>query len=353
MKSSGIGGQAVIEGIMMRSGDSIAVAVRKPDGNIEVGKQETRSPKNICSVFGWPVIRGIVSFIFSLIIGIRTLTFSASFFMDEEEAQEDKKNKEKENSKGEGALMFGTVALSLVFAIALFMILPYWASTGILKLFRSESAVLVAVIEGVLKLAIFIAYISLISLMKDIKRTFMYHGAEHKCINCIETGHELNVDNVMKASKEHRRCGTSFIFFVLFISIIFFIILDVILTLNTSFDTTLFVNKLARMGLRLLLVPVIAGLSYEVIQWAGNSNSKLADILSKPGLWIQGLTTKEPERDMAEVAITAVEAVFDWRNYLREQDIEAADPKTEAEPETEGAPEPDPGPCLKQSGEAE
>lgn len=330
MKSSGIGGQAVIEGIMMRSGNDIAVAVRKPDGNIEVGKQKTVSPKDKNKIFGWPIIRGIVSFIFSLVIGIRTLTFSASFFMDEEE--EKKPSKTKEDNKGEGALMFGTVAISLVFAIAIFMILPYWASTGILKLFKSDSAVLVAVVEGVLKLAIFIAYISLISLMKDIRRTFQYHGAEHKCINCIESGHELNVDNVMKASKEHRRCGTSFIFFVLFISIIFFIILDVILSLSTSFDTTLFVNKLARMGIRLLLIPVIAGLSYEVIQWAGNSGSRLADVLSKPGLWIQGLTTKEPDRDMAEVAIAAVEAVFDWRDYLRKQGIQVSEPETGTEP---------------------
>lgn len=337
MKSSGIGGQAVIEGIMMRSGNDIAVAVRKPDGNIEVGKQKTVSPKDKNKIFGWPIIRGIVSFICSLVIGIKTLTFSASFFMDEEEAEKEKakaKNKDKkDSSKGDDALMFGTVAISLVFAIALFMILPYWAATGILRLFGVESAVLVAVIEGVLKVAIFLAYISLISLMKDIKRTFMYHGAEHKCINCIESGHELNVDNVMKASKEHRRCGTSFIFFVLFISIIFFIILDVILTLTTSFDTTLFVNKLARMGMRLLLIPIIAGISYEVIQWAGNSGSRMADILSRPGLWIQGLTTKEPERDMAEVAITAVEAVFDWRNYLREQGIEVSEPVTETEAE--------------------
>lgn len=345
MKSSGIGGQAVIEGIMMRSGNDIAVAVRKPDGNIEVGKQKTVSPKDKNKIFGWPIIRGIVSFIFSLVIGIKTLTFSASFYMDEEE--EKKPSKTKEDNKGEGALMFGTVAISLVLAIAIFMILPYWASTGIVKLFGSDSAVLVAVIEGVLKLAIFIAYISLISLMKDIRRTFQYHGAEHKCINCIESGHELNVDNVMKSSKEHRRCGTSFIFFVLFISIIFFIILDVLLSLDPSFDTRLFVNKLARMGLRLLLIPVIAGLSYEFIQWAGNSGSKVAGILSKPGLWIQGLTTKEPDRDMVEVAITAVEAVFDWRDYLRKQGIEVSEPETVTEPETASEPE------TAESGEEE
>lgn len=335
MKSSGIGGQAVIEGIMMRSGNDIAVAVRKPDGNIEVGKQKTVSPKDKNKIFGWPIIRGIVSFIFSLVIGIKTLTFSASFYMDEEETGKEKK----ENGKGEDALMFGTVAVSLVLAIAIFMILPYWASTGIVKLFGSDSAVLVAVIEGVLKLAIFLAYISLISLMKDIRRTFQYHGAEHKCINCIESGHELNVDNVMKASKEHRRCGTSFIFFVLFISIIFFIILDVLLSLDPSFDTRLFINKLARMGIRLLLIPVIAGLSYEFIQWAGNSGSKVAAVLSKPGLWIQGLTTKEPDRDMAEVAITAVEAVFDWRDYLRKQGIEVSEPEVVTEPETVSEPE--------------
>ena len=335
MKSSGIGGQAVIEGIMMRSGNDIAVAVRKPDGNIEVGKQKTVSPKDKNKIFGWPIIRGIVSFIFSLVIGIKTLTFSASFYMDEEESGKEKK----ENGKGEDALMFGTVAVSLVLAIAIFMILPYWASTGIVKLFGSDSAVLVAVIEGVLKLAIFLAYISLISLMKDIRRTFQYHGAEHKCINCIESGHELNVDNVMKASKEHRRCGTSFIFFVLFISIIFFIILDVLLSLDPSFDTRLFINKLARMGIRLLLIPVIAGLSYEFIQWAGNSGSKVAAVLSKPGLWIQGLTTKEPDRDMAEVAITAVEAVFDWRDYLRKQGIEVSEPEVVTEPETVSEPE--------------
>lgn len=343
MKSSGIGGQAVIEGIMMRSGNDIAVAVRKPDGNIEVGKQKTVSPKDKNKIFGWPIIRGIVSFIFSLVIGIKTLTFSASFYMDEEESGKEKK----ENGKGEDALMFGTVAVSLVLAIAIFMILPYWASTGIVKLFGSDSAVLVAVIEGVLKLAIFLAYISLISLMKDIRRTFQYHGAEHKCINCIESGHELNVDNVMKASKEHRRCGTSFIFFVLFISIIFFIILDVLLSLDPSFDTRLFINKLARMGIRLLLIPVIAGLSYEFIQWAGNSGSKVAAVLSKPGLWIQGLTTKEPDRDMAEVAITAVEAVFDWRDYLRKQGIEVSEPEIVTEPETVSEPE------TAESGEEE
>lgn len=305
MKSSGIGGQAVIEGVMMRHKNDIAVAVRKPDGNIAVGRQKATMPKDISPVFGWPVIRGMASFISSLVIGIRTLTFSASFF--EEDAGIEK------GSKSEGAMMFGTVALSLVLAVAIFMILPYYAASGILKLFGSESSTLLAVIEGVLKLAIFIGYIAAISLMKDIKRTFMYHGSEHKCINCIESGKPLTVENAMASSKEHRRCGTSFIFFVLFISIIVFIIIGFFI----RFD-----NRLLRLGVRLLLIPIIAGLSFEVIQWAGNSDSKLAGILSKPGLWIQGLTTKEPTADMVEVAICSVEAVFDWKAYLKEQGFE-------------------------------
>jgi len=322
MRSSGIGGQAVIEGVMMRYKNDIAVAVRKPDGDIVIGRQKTVTPKEKNKIFGWPVIRGVASFISSLVIGIRTLTFSASFFEEDEAADIGKKaasaqdaasaadpSLSEKSSKGESAMMFGTIALSLVLAVAIFMILPYYASTWIMKLFNSESGVLLAVVEGVLKLAIFIGYIALISLMKDIKRTFMYHGAEHKCINCIEGGKPLTVDNAMGSSREHRRCGTSFIFFVLFISIIFFMFL--------RFD-----NRFIRLGARLLLIPVIAGISYEFIQWAGNSDSKLASILSRPGMWIQKMTTREPEPDMVEVAIASVEAVFDWRGYLKEQGIE-------------------------------
>ena len=351
MKTSGIGGQAVLEGVMMRHKNDIAVAVRKPDGDIVIGKQSARTPKEVCRIFGWPIIRGVAAFISSLVIGIQTLMFSANFFIEEEDdgkniaekakaAEVDdsmKSPEEKMKASNEGlssGLMFATVAFSLVLAIVIFMLVPYWGATGILKLFGSDSVVWVAVIEGILKLIIFIAYVSLISLMKDIKRTFMYHGSEHKCINCIESGHELNVDNVMASSKEHRRCGTSFLFFVIFISIIFFIALDVVLSTCTSFDTKLFVNKLLRMCMRLVLIPVVAGLSYEFIQWAGNSDSKAAGVLSKPGLWIQGLTTKEPERDMVEVAIASVEAVFDWRAYLREQGYTVSEPQAKESPES-------------------
>ena len=162
-----------------------------------------------------------------------------------------------------------------------------------------------AIAEGLIRVGLFIAYVKLIARMDDIKRTFMYHGAEHKCINCVEHGMPLTVENVMKSSKEHKRCGTSFIFIVMVITILFFVVIRV--------D-----NMLLKLCLRLLLIPVIAGVSYEVLKFAGTHDSKFVDILAKPGLMMQGLTTKEPTADMAEVAIQAVEAVFDWKAYLKE-----------------------------------
>ena len=313
MKSSNIGGQAVIEGVMMRHGQDIAVAVRKPDGQIEVGKSHFKSVTKKYKILGVPIIRGVVSFVESLITGIKTLTYSASFYEeDEEENKEDKKDKEQPKergldnafkSKGEAAVMGITVFVSLIIAAALFIVLPYFISSLITKYSNITSSAVLALIEGVIKLLIFLGYLYAISKMNDIKRTYMYHGAEHKCINCVETGHDLTVPNVMKASKEHKRCGTSFIFIVLFISIIFFIFIRV--------DTFWL-----RLVIRILLIPVIAGVSFEIIQWAGRSDSKFADIVSRPGLWFQGLTTKEPTEDMAEVAIASVEAVFDWREYL-------------------------------------
>lgn len=338
MKSSGIGGQAVLEGIMMRHKEDIAVAVRKSDGKIVLARQKWANPAAKYKVLGWPIIRGVVSFIFSLVIGIQTLTFSASFF--EEETPKKDKDAEKEpekpaeevtetkvvksadeRTKSEGAAMFGTIALSLVFAVALFVVAPYYAASGLMKLFGSDSQLLLAVLEGVVKLIIFLGYMALIGLMPDIKRTFMYHGSEHKCINCIESGKDLTVENVMSSSKEHRRCGTSFIFFVLVISIIFFMFL--------RFD-----SRLLRFAVRLLLIPIIAGVSYEFIQWAGNSDSVIATILSRPGMWVQALTTKEPTADMVEVAIQAVEGVFDWRAYL-DENKESGEDAEESTDETE------------------
>ena len=304
-RSSNIGGQAVIEGVMMRHDEDVAVAVRRPDGEIEVGKSKYQNLTKKAKVLGWPIIRGVVSFISSLILGIKTLTFSASFYEDDIEKENGKLDKTIDStfkSKGESAVMVFTIVFALIIAIALFIVLPYVVSSLILRFTNITSSALLAVIEGVIKLAIFIGYIALISRMKDIKRTFMYHGAEHKCINCIENGLPLNVENVMKSSKEHRRCGTSFIFFVLFISIIFFIFIRV---------DTLWL----RLVIRILLIPVIAGVSFEFIRWAGNSNSKAANVLSRPGMWMQALTTKEPTPDMVEVGIASVEAVFDWKAY--------------------------------------
>ena len=310
MKSSNIGGQAVLEGVMMRNKEKIAVAVRKPDGGIRVGKTTYKSASTKYKFLKWPIIRGCVSFVDSLIMGIKTLMYSADVYASDQEEEKEKGltddfMNDTFKEKGESAMMIGTVAFSLVIAVALFIILPYFLSSLLMKWTNISSNFLLALIEGIIKILIFIGYIAAIAQMKDIKRTFMYHGAEHKCINCIESGLDLTVDNVMKSSKEHRRCGTSFIFIVLFISIIFFMFIRI-------------ENIPLRIIIRLLLIPVIAGVSYEFIKWAGNSDSKLAEALSKPGLWMQGFTTKEPTRDMVQVGIASVISVFDWKPYVEE-----------------------------------
>lgn len=299
MKSSGIGGQAVIEGIMMKNKDKYAVAVRKPDQTIEVDVKESSGVVKNPLFKKIPIVRGVLSFIESLVLGMKTLTFSASFF--EEDEEQEKKGK---TEKAEGVIMGLTVAFSVVFAVAIFMVLPYFIS----ELLRPYivSAALMALLEGCIRIAIFIGYIFLITLMKDIQRVFMYHGAEHKCINCIESGLPLTVENVRISSKQHKRCGTSFLLIVMVVSVIFFIFI------RTS-------NPVSRVVIRLLLVPVIAGVSYEFIRLAGNSDSKLVDILSKPGMLLQRLTTREPDDSMIEVAIKAVEAVFDWKQYLLDE----------------------------------
>lgn len=312
MKYSGIGGQAVIEGIMMKNGDSYATAVRKPDGEIEVKKESYVSMTEKVKLFALPFVRGIFSFADSMILGMRTLTFSASFFEDDEDSEPSKLERFLDRvfgEKVEAFLMSLVMVISVVAGIAIFMILPLLIAGVFKRFITSETAM--AFLEGVIRIGIFIAYIKLISRMEDIRRTFMYHGAEHKCINCIEHGLPLNVENVRKSSKEHKRCGTSFLLIVMVISILFFMVVRVD-------DIWL------RMLSRILLVPVIAGVSYEILRLAGRSNSKIMDIVSRPGMWMQGLTTTEPDDDMIEVAIAAVEAVFDWRAYLSENFPEAA-----------------------------
>lgn len=296
MSRVNIGGQAVIEGVMMKYKNRYAVAVRKPDKEIEVKLNEYKPTSDKNALYKLPIVRGVINFVESLVIGVKTLTYSAEFYDDDEEKKDDKKD----DSFG-GLALFGTVALSIVIAVGLFMILPAWI-TGLFDGFINNR-ILSGLIEGILRLCIFLLYVYLISKMEDIKRTFMYHGAEHKTINCLEHGDELNVENVMKHSRFHKRCGTSFLFIVMFVSILVFMCITA--------------EKMwLKLLLRVLLVPVIAGISYEFIKYAGNHESAIANTLSKPGLWIQRLTTSEPTPDMIEVAIRSVEAVFDWREYL-------------------------------------
>ena len=302
MRYSGIGGQAVMEGVMMKNQDKYAVAVRKPDKEIIVEVSEYTGIIKNKKIRNMPILRGIFSFIESLTLGMKTLTFSASFFEEEEEKTKTAKEKKKDQKK-EDAMMGGTVAVSVILAVAIFMVLPYYISL-IFERFTS-SYLLIALLEGILRLVIFIGYVAGISLMPDIKRVYMYHGAEHKCINCIEHGMDLTVENVKKSSKQHKRCGTSFLLIVMIISIFFFMFIHV--------D-----SGVARLLLRLVLIPVIAGVSYEFIRLAGRSDNALVNILSKPGLWLQNLTTKEPDEDMIEVGIASVEAVFDWKTYVEE-----------------------------------
>ncbi len=305
MKYSGIGGQAVIEGVMMKNGDEYATAVRKPDGTIEVKKDTYVGLGEKVKVFSLPFVRGIFSFADSMVLGMRSLTFSASFFEDDEEDSEptkfEKLLERLFGEKTEKALMSIVMVFSVVMAVCIFMVLPMFLA-GIFHRFVKSQTVM-AVLEGIIRIGIFIAYIKVVSRMEDIRRTFMYHGAEHKCINCLEHGLELNVKNVRSSSKEHKRCGTSFLLIVMMISILFFMVIRV---------KTLPLRILSR----IVLIPVIAGVSYEFLRLAGRSDSKLVDLLSRPGMWMQGLTTKEPDEAMIEVGIASVEAVFDWRAFL-------------------------------------
>lgn len=299
---SGIGGQAVLEGMMMKNSTKYAVAVRKPDGDIDVQVEEYKGVCGDKKFAKLPLIRGVFAFVDSLVLGMRVTMHSASFYEDEEETTEETEKKAS-GSRADDIMMGITVAVSVVIAVGLFMLLPFLISDLLGKYIRNAS--LVAILEGIFRILIFVGYIAAISLMKDIKRLYMYHGAEHKCINCIERGRPLTVKNVMRSSRQHKRCGTSFLLFVVLVSVIIFFFIRV--------D-----NMAMKLVLRLLLVPVIAGISYEIIRLAGRSNNILIRIISTPGMWMQRLTTKEPDEDMVAVAIASVEAVFDWKAYLEE-----------------------------------
>ncbi len=315
-----------MEGVMMKNKETYAVAVRKPDKEIIVDVQ-TYGEKSKCKVLRKiPFVRGVFNFVDSLILGTKVLTYSAAFFEDEEEPEEKQaeikkedqvsqkqgadeeaaKEAETEEGSAKDSLLMGlTVAFSLILSIGIFFCLP-WGITELVRRFITKNQWVLSILEGVIRIAIFIAYIFLISFMKDIQRFFMYHGAEHKCINCIEQGRELTVENAREASRFHKRCGTSFLLIVMVISVVFLFFIQA-------------ESRLVRLVVRLALIPVIAGISYEFIRLAGRSENKLVCMLSKPGMWLQKLTTREPEDDMLEVAIASVEAVFDWKAFLKEE----------------------------------
>lgn len=324
MKSSGIGGQAVMEGVMMKNGKEYAVAVRRPDGEIEVKKDRYEGITSRCALFRVPFIRGIFNFIESMSLGMTTLNYSASFY-EEEEDEEITDEEKAGRKKKDDAIMAMTMVFAVVLAVGIFMLLPTWLAGLLIKWVIPGAAgnyTAIAAIEGVIRIAIFIAYVAGISFMQDIRRVFMYHGAEHKSINCIEHGLPLTVENVRKSSKEHKRCGTSFLLFVVVISTV------VVMFVHTD---TLWLRLISR----ILLLPVITGLSYEFLRLAGSSDSPIVNALSRPGLWLQGLTTREPDDDMIEVAIASVEAVFDWRAYLKENFPDTVLPEKTVSEETD------------------
>ena len=298
---SGIGGQAVLEGIMMKNKEKYAVAVRRPDGGISVEVDNYEGILHGSKVKEIPFVRGVFNFIESLILGTKCLNYSASFYEEEESDGKQKKG----SGNGEKMMSVLVTCFAVVLALGIFVVLPYYLSSLLSGFLRNQS--LLAIMEGVMRIVIFILYILAISIMKDIRRLYRYHGAEHKCINCIEQGMELSVENVRNSSRQHRRCGTGFLLIVMFVSIVFFLFIRV--------D-----SRVSALLLRVLLVPVIAGISYEFIRIAGRSDNALVNSLSRPGMWLQNLTTGEPDDAMIEVGIASVEAVFDWRSFVAEDE---------------------------------
>ena len=313
-KITSIGGQAVIEGVMMRGPHKTAVAVRKPDGEIIIDEKETKSIGKWAKI---PIIRGCVAFISSMVTGVQALMFSAKFFdVEEEEKNKKSKNKDVDNAlsddKNEKKLknkkddkeesipewmLYVSVLLAVCMSVGLFIVLPNVISNLFVPN-REQNPVIYNLVESVVKVIIFLGYLVLVSKMKDIQRTFEYHGAEHKTIFCYENGEELTAENVKKYSRFHPRCGTSFLLFVVIISIIVFSLVGV------------YKNPFINMGLRLLLLPLVAGISYEIIKFAGRSKNKCITWLNAPGKWLQRFTTREPDEKQIEVAIASLKAVI-------------------------------------------
>lgn len=319
MRFAKIGGQAVMEGVMMRCGRDYAVAVRRPDGGIEIKKDRYEGLASRLHVSRIPVVRGIFSFIDSLVLGMSTLTWSAGFYDEEDGAAgaEEAPPQEREDGSGQAAPQQGTgsqsglspletgltITVSIAAAIGIFMLIPYFISRLLAGV--TENSFAISAFEGVVRIALFLLYIAAISRLKDIQRVFMYHGAEHKTINCIEAGMQLTPENAAGCTRLHKRCGTNFLLIVMIVSIVCFMFIQT--------D-----SPLSRILLRIVLVPVIAGISFEILQWAGRSSSPLVDILTRPGLMLQYLTTREPDQQMLETAIASIEAIYDWRQFQKE-----------------------------------
>ncbi len=295
-----IGGQALMEGILMRGVDKQAIVVRKPDGELERKVEPVKALRQKYPILGWPFIRGTVNFIETMVNGVKALTYSAGFIPEEEQEEPSKLDrwleKHLSGEKAEKAVIGVSVALGLALAVALFFLLPAFISQFFERFIKS--GILINLIEGVIRIVIFLAYIILASRMKEIRRVWMYHGAEHKTIFCYEKGLELTVENARPQSRLHPRCGTSFLFIVMIVSI---------LVISLVSWTT---NMWLRLLLRLALLPVIVGISYEIIKYAGRHDNWLTAILSAPGKALQLVTTAEPDDSMLEVAIEALKLVL-------------------------------------------
>ena len=313
VEKNSIGGQAVLEGVMMRGPKVYTVAVRKETGEIVTDTQPTSSITDKVKLFRMPLIRGIVAFIESFVVGLQTLTYSAEMFGDEEYEEEPSKFEEwitkKFGDKADKIIINITMAISFVLAIGIFMVLPMWMSRFIKGIL--PTSILQNLVEGVVRIALFLGYMTLISKMKDIERTFQYHGAEHKTINCFDQGKELTIGNVRECSRLHKSCGTSFLFVIMIVSILVFSVF----TTQILWQRTL---------IRIIMVPIIAGISYEFIRWARRAeDSKMAQFFSKPGMWLQRqFTTREPDDKQIEVAIAAVKGVLEHGTKKEESNQE-------------------------------
>lgn len=306
-----IGGQAVIEGVMMRGPKKYAVALKKYNGNVILDKGNVTSVKDKVKILNLPILRGIVSFFESMSLGMKTLIYSADYFDMEEKSTEDKfvVSKEEEMSvekrakvdRQQGWVVFVSLLLAIVFCVAVFFILPTFVASLFFNNVDLNDRIWFNVIEGGMRIALFFIYLFLISLMNDVKRVFEYHGAEHKTINCFEAGEEVTVENVKKYSRFHPRCGTSFIFVVMLISIIVF----------AFFKSD---NLILTILERIVLLPVVAGISYEIISFFGKLKGKLGRALAMPGMWFQCFTTREPDDLQIFIAITALKGAIDEDN---------------------------------------